>query len=376
MRRKPRIKDVAERAGVATSTVSYVLNDVAGARVAAATRERVRAVANELGYRPNALARALRTQRTHTIGVVSDDVATSPFASGMIRGAQQAARRADSLLLLVNTDDADETCRDVVQALLQRQVDGVVLATMYHRVIDVADELASVPHVFLDCRPKSADGAFVVPDEVGGTEAVLTELLEAGHRRIGHLTERRRSVAAGMRLATYREVLGRWGVRFDSKLVVADEPDHVGGWRATGRLLDGPRPPTAVFCFNDRMAAGAYRAAAERGLVIPKGLSVVGFDDQQPLAEALWPGLTTAALPHFAMGEWAVTALLKAVDNTGPDGSTSGVTMPCDLVRRASVGPPADVSPRPAPSTARRRAPSHNPPRRQRPHAAAGKDTT
>jgi LacI family transcriptional regulator len=376
VRRKPRIKDVAERAGVSTSTVSYVLNEVAGARVAAATRERVRGVAEEVGYRPNALARALRTQRTHTIGFVSDDVATSPYGSGMIRGAQQAARKADSLLLLVNTDDADETCRDVVQALLQRQVDGVVLATMYHRVIDVPDELAAVPHVFLDCRPKSGDGGFVVPDEVGGTEAVLTELLEAGHRRIGHLTDRRRSIAAGMRLATYREVLGRWGIRFDSKLVVADDSDHVGGWRATGRLLDGHRPASAVFCFNDRMAAGAYRAAAERGLVIPKDFSVVGFDDQQAVAEALWPGLTTAALPHFAMGEWAVTTLLKAADNTGRDGLTSGVTMPCELVRRASVGPPADVSPRAVPRTARQRTPSHNSPKRQRPHAAAGKDTT
>ena len=339
VRRKPRIKDVAERAGVSTATVSYVLNDVAGARVAAATRERVRAAAETVGYRPNAVARALRMQRTHTIGLVSDDVATSPFASGMIRGAQQAARRADSLLLLVNTDDADETCRDVVQALLQRQVDGVVLATMYHRVIDVADELASVPHVFLDCRPKSADGAFVVPDEVGGTEAVLTELLEAGHRRIGHLTERRRSVAAGMRLATYREVLGRWGVRFDSKLVVADEPDHVGGWRATGRLLDGPCPPTAVFCFNDQMAMGVYQAASAIGLAVPADCSVVGVDDLEIVADALEPGLTTIALPHRAMGRWGMTTLLDRIagDSTGV---ASTILLACELVERGSVAPP------------------------------------
>ena len=204
MSRKPRITDVAERAGVSTATVSYVLNDVAGARVAAATRERVRAAAGEVGYRPNTLARALRTRRTHTIGFVSADVATSPFATEMIRGAQEAARRAGSLLLLVNVSDADQMCADSIHTLVQRQVDGVVVATMYHRIIDVPDELTLVPHVLLDCRPKDDSGVFVVPDEVGGTEAVLTELLEAGHRRIGHVTDRRRPVAAEMRLATTR----------------------------------------------------------------------------------------------------------------------------------------------------------------------------
>ena len=371
MSRKPRITDVAERAGVSTATVSYVLNDVAGARVAPATRERVRAAAGEVGYRPNTLARALRTRRTHTIGFVSDDVATSPFATEMIRGAQEAARRAGSLLLLVNVSDADQMCADSIHALVQRQVDGVVVATMYHRIIDVPDELTLVPHVLLDCRPKDDSGVFVVPDEVGGTEAVLTELLEAGHRRIGHVTDRRRPVAAEMRLATYREVLARWGVRFDSKLVVADDSDHVGGWRATCRLLEASRRPTAVFYFNDRMAAGGYRAAGEHGLVIPKDLSVVGFDDQQAVAESLWPGLTTAALPHFAMGEWAVSTLLKAVEETDHD-EAGGVTLPCELVRRASVGPPSDVPPRVAPKTSRRRSP--NAPRRSRSRTAAGKE--
>jgi LacI family transcriptional regulator len=372
--RKPRIKDVAERAGVSTTTVSYVLNDVPAARVAADTRERVRAAAHAVGYRPNALARALRTQRTHVIGFLSDDVATQPFASGMIRGAQEAASRSGSLLLLVNTDVADGASHGAVDALLQRQVDGVVLATMYHRVVDVPGELASVPHVLLDCRPKTGGGAFVVPDEIGGTEAVLSELLDAGHRRIGHVTDRLNPPAARRRRAAYRQVLQRHGIAFDSTLVVSDRADHVGGWRATSRLLDGRRPPTAVFCFNDRMAAGAYRAAAERGLAIPADLSVVGFDDQPSVAEALWPGLTTAALPHVAMGEWAVTTLLGALE-TWPGGVTgAGVEMQCDLVRRDSVGPPVEVLPQPRAGTPRRREPSPTRPTRSRPRAAAGKD--
>ena len=110
---------------------------------------------------------------------------------------------------------------------------------------------------------------------------------------------------------------------------------------------------------------------AEHGLVIPKDLSVVGFDDQRAVAESLWPGLTTAALPHFAMGEWAVSTLLKAVEKTEHD-EAGGVTLPCELVRRASVGPPSDVPPRVAPKTSRRRSP--NAPRRSRSRTAAGKE--
>ena len=357
MRRKPRITDVAERAGVSTATVSYVLNNVAGARVAPTTRQRVRTAANEVGYRPNTLARSLRTRRTHMIGFVSDDVATSPFASEMIRGAQEVARRAGYMLLLVNADHNDAMQDEVVHALLQRQVDGVVYATMYHQVVEVPAELASIPHVLLDCRPRTGGGSYVVPDERGGATAVVSELLAAGHRRIGHTTDRLDSPAAGMRLVAYREALKQAGIRFDSKLVVAEDPDHVGGWRAAGRLLDGPRPPSALFCFNDRMAAGAYRAAAERGLHVPRDLSVVGFDDQPWVAEALWPGLTTAALPHRAMGEWALSTLLKQVERGHPSGDA--VVMPCELIRRSSVGPPR----------------SDTPPKRLRAMGAAGEDT-
>jgi LacI family transcriptional regulator len=357
MHRKARLKDVAMRAGVSTATASYVLNDTPGARVAVATRDRVHAAAREVGYRPNVLARGLRTRRTRMIGFVSDDVATSPYASGMIRGAQDAARQAGYMLLLVNTEHGNQAHDDAVHALLQRQVDGVVFATMYHQVIDVPGELASVPHVLLDCRPPDGTGTYVVPDERGGAEAVMAELLAPGHRRIAHISDRLNSPAAGMRLAAYRDALKQSGIRFDGSLVVAEEPDHVGGWRAAAQLLDRRRPPTALFCFNDRMAAGAYRAAAERGLAIPEDLSVVGFDDQPLLADALWPGLTTAAIPHRAMGEWALAALLDFVEAAASGESGEAMVMPCDLVRRSSVGPP----------------PNH-PPNRSRAISAAGED--
>jgi LacI family transcriptional regulator len=344
MATRPRIKDVAERAGVSTATVSLVLNDVTGIRVSLPTRERVRSAATELGYRPNELARSLRTHRTHMIGFVSDEIATTPYAGKMIQGAQDAAWREGYVLMLVNTGGTEELQRRGLQALLERQVDGVVFATMWHRIVDLPDAIASTPVVALDARPRANGVPYVVPDEVGGAAAVMTELVRAGHRRIGHITDHLGSPAAALRLQAYREVLARHDIPLDSSLVVADDTDHAGGHLAAGLLLERPEPPTAIFCFNDQIAMGAYRAAAERGLRIPADLSVVGFDDQELIAAALSPGLTTVALPHYAMGEWALRVLLERIagplSDTGPGAPPAGRLMPCPLVRRASVGPP------------------------------------
>jgi LacI family transcriptional regulator len=342
---RPRIKDVAERAGVSTATVSLVLNNVDGIRVASATRDRVRTAATELGYRPNSLARSLRTQHTQMIGFVSDEIATTPYAGKMIQGAQDVAWRAGYVLLLVNTGSAEELQRRAVQALLERQVDGIVFATMFHQVVELPEAISTTPAVVLDARPSGAAVPFVVPDETAGAETIMTELIDAGHRRIAHITDRVGSAAAQLRRRAYAEVLKRNGLPLDPDLVVGEDTDHEGGHRAAKLILDHRDPPTAVFCFNDQMAMGVYRAAAERGWTIPDDLSVVGFDDQELIAGALSPGLTTVALPHYAMGEWAVQTLLEHIEDPDADSShvqpaPVGHLMPCPLVRRASVAAP------------------------------------
>jgi LacI family transcriptional regulator len=334
----PRIKDVAERAGVSTATVSLVLNDVDGIRVSMATRERVRAAAAELGYHPNSLARSLRTHRTQTIGFISDKIATTPFAGKMIQGAQDAAWAAGYVLMLVNTGRTGELRGHGVQALLERQVDGVVFATMAHEIVDLPEEVGRTPAVALDARPRVDSIPYVVPDEFGGAQAVVAELLDAGHRRIGHITDRHSSPPAKLRVQAYLEVLQRAGLPADPRLVVADDTDHEGGYRMASVLLGLEEPPTAIFCFNDQMAMGAYRAAAERGRRIPEDLSVVGFDDQELIASALNPGLTTVALPHYEMGEWAMRTLLAHIAASDGDSPPTGRLMPCPLVRRHSVG--------------------------------------
>lgn len=335
--RPPRLTDVAKAAGVSTATASMALNGSGGNRISAETRDRVLAAAAELGYRPNTVARGLRTRRTHMIGFVGDNVATTPFAGQMIRGAHDAARQAGFLLLMIDTmGDPDET-GEAIAALQERQIDGIVLATMYHQVTEVPKEIKSTPVVLLDSRTADDSVSSVVPDERGGTLGVLAELAAAGHRRIGHVTTLEDVEARHLRLATWREHVTACGLDADDLLAETAEARTHGGYESAMRLLGRPERPTAIFCFNDRMAMGVYRAAAELGLSIPGDLSVVSYDDQELIAPELAPGLTSAALPHYEMGSWAVNELLRRLDE--PDAEPVQHLMPCPIARRDSVAP-------------------------------------
>ena len=343
MSARVRISDVAAAAGVSTATVSLVLNR-RDARIPPETQERVRRAAERIGYTPNSLARGLRTSRTRTIGLVSDQIATTPFAGRMIAGVQDVAREHGYLVILVDTGGEAEIERQALQALEDHQVDGMIYATMWHRLIPTS---ATLPPrtVFLDCRPESDGHAAVVPDEREGGAAATRELLAAGHRRIAYVDAHQpdHPLAADLRLEGHLDVLREAGIDPDPALHAYGEISARGGRSATEQLLSLPadRRPTALFCFNDRMAAGAYVAAHHLGLEIPRDLSIVGYDDQQFVAAELDPPLTTLALPHYEMGRWAGEVVLDVREPT--PGSVH--RMECPIVRRGSVGPPpADVS--------------------------------
>jgi LacI family transcriptional regulator len=335
-RRRVSIKDVAAHAGVSVTTVSHVLNNVPGRRIAEATRDRVRRSAGELGYAPNSVARNLRLQRSQMLALISDEIATTPHAGRIILGAQEAASKAGWLLILVNTgSDVDFEAAEI-QALKQRQVDGFLYAKMYHREIVRPAALHDVPAVLLDARTDDPAVPSVVPDEVGGGRTATEELIRHGHSRIGFANNIDDIPAARGRLEGYQAALRGAGLPFDPRLVVEHESETEGGLEAAHELLSAPDRPTALFCFNDRMAMGAYHAAAELGLLIPQDLSVVGFDNQELIAEGLRPGLTTVALPHYEMGAWAVETLIAQIEGQDRSGPQQAV-LPCPLVTRNSV---------------------------------------
>jgi LacI family transcriptional regulator len=343
--RRVGIRDVAAEAGVSVTTVSHVLNNVAYARASDETRQRVRAAAAKLGYGPNRLARGLRTQRSEMIGVLSEQIATTPHAGRIILGAQDAARRHGLTLLIINTEP-DQMDHDA-EAVLRQQVDGVLLATMYHREIEVPERLAGVATVLIDATDSVGRLPSVVPDERAGAVAAVRELTRYGHRHIGFLTNVDNVPATTERLVGYRATLAEAGIKFEKSLVVARVSETWGGYEAARVLLGRRDRPTALFCYNDRMAMGAYRAAAELGIRIPDDLSIVGFDNQAIIAEGLYPALTTVALPHYEMGEWALEALVRVLQAPGkPAGveETTGLAAPvlleCPLIVRKSVTQP------------------------------------
>jgi LacI family transcriptional regulator len=341
MAQRPRvlIRHVAERAGVSVTTVSHVLNDVPGKRITPETRERVRRAAVQLGYAPNSVARSLRLQRTEMIALVSDEVATTPYAGRMILGAQETASKHGWLLMLVNVGFDAEFEAAEIEALRQRQVDGFLYAKMFHQQVVLPASLEGAPTVLLDAATADPAVPSVVPDEFGGGRTATRLLLEHGHTRVGFLNNTDDIPATRGRLAGYRAALEEAGLTADDRWVTEASSDTEGGLVAARRMLSRSDRPTALFCFNDRMAMGAYHAAGELGLRIPEDVSIVGFDDQELIASGLRPRLSTVALPHYEMGAWAVETLIRQVTDDSPVVARQ-VAAECPLVTRDSVAPP------------------------------------
>jgi LacI family transcriptional regulator len=340
------IRDVARLAGVSITTVSHVLNDTPNTRVSAETRARVREAAATLGYGPNRAARALRTNRSGLIGLLSEEIATTPHAGRIILGAQEAARAHDLTLVIVNTEreSGGNAHADDVAILIDRQVEAILYATMYHREISVPANLRGVPAVLIDSTDRDGVVPAVVPDEVGGAVAAVTHLVEAGHRRIGFLNNDDDVPATHERLIGYKKVLHQHGIPIDERLILQAPSETLPGYALAREVLASDDRPTALFCYNDRMAMGAYRAAAELGLDIPRDLSIVGFDNQELIAANLFPGLTTVALPHYEMGEWAVERLVHLLSGDTEHQPTPGgpTRLHCPLVTRGSVAAPRE----------------------------------
>lgn len=307
------LADVADRAGVSRAAASFVMSGRQDMRIAVDTQARIRQAADDLGYRPNLNARSLRTGSSGTVAFVSDLVSSTPFAGAAVRGALEALRSAGSLLFMGETLGDDDLERQVLEGLIDRRVDGFLYASMFTRVVEVPGALSDLPHVLLNCLPRSGDTTCVLPDDRGAGVTAARTLLEAGHRDGIYLLG---SVAAGRipwalreRRAGITQVLRRAGTSLAGKLDV-DEWEPEDGRVAIGSLLaDGVRP-FAVICMNDRLALGAYQALQAFGMSIPTDVSVISFDDTS-LAGWLQPALSSVALPHYELGHRAVELLLE-----------------------------------------------------------------
>jgi LacI family transcriptional regulator len=326
----PTIYDVAEAAGVATSTVSRAFSTPG--RVNAATRERVLAVAADLGYRPNPHARALFSGRHRTVAMVVSDI-TNPHYFELIRGAEMRARASEYTLVLVNAEESPRIEYDQIQRLVP-SVDGFLLAAS--RLPDEnLEQIAAQRPVVLMSR-ELAGLPSVVLDHVAGCRQIVDHLASFGHRELLYLAGPRNSWMAATRWSALQAAAGEAGLGVQ-RIGPFTPKVSQGGAAADGALNAGA---TAIVAHNDLLALGVIRRLTQRAVRVPEDVSVVGFDDIFA-ADLGTPTLTTLGGVHANVGRSAMEILLDSVGPTRTDGESPQVLLPTELVLRNSTGPVA-----------------------------------
>lgn len=334
------IKDVAQHAQVSVTTVSHVIN---GTRfVSEAARERVQQAIAALNYVPSALARSLKSSRTHTVGMMIPNN-SNPYFAEIIRGIEDTCFEAGFNVILCNSDDDPLKQSQYVRVLSEKQVDGlIVLSSGGDSELIETLRSAGMPQVVVDREIDDLAADLVeVNHELGGYLATK-HLLELGHRRIACIAGPQTLSPARQRVQGYQRALHELGVKVDDKLLRRADFTSAGGHAAMASLLKARQKPSAVFASNDLMAIGAICAAAEAGLSIPQDLSVIGFDDIA-LAAYSNPPLTTIAQPKHQTGALAARLLMERIAQRDKP-LRREILQPALCVRR-STGPAAKGTP-------------------------------
>lgn len=337
----PTIKDVAHRSGVSIATVSAVINDAAW--VPDITRARVETAIEELNYRPNRLARSLKTRRSYTIGVIVSDL-TNPFYTDVVRSLSHELRKHDRSLVLCDSDHRFTEGEENYRMLLEKQVDAVVLIgdCVRQEVVEkIVRENPRVPVVAIE-RDYAIDevSKLLVDSEQGAFDATM-HLIEQGFTRIGMISgpltgPGSKSYGRLHQYGGYRRALQVAGIEFDSRRVVDGDFRFNGGQSAMRRLFELADRPDAVFAANDMMALGAMDAAREEGLTIPDDIAVIGYDDV-PIAAHTSPPLTTMAIPKKQLGLAAAQAVLHQLENARAATSERRIFSAELIVRQSAV---------------------------------------
>jgi DNA-binding LacI/PurR family transcriptional regulator len=333
------IKDIARAADVSHSTVSRALSD--SPLVSAATKERIRHLARQMGYSPHAQARSLVMGRTLTIGVVVTTI-TDPFIAEIVQAIESTALDHGYSVILASSMSEPDRELAAVEMLHSKRVDGVIVTSS--RVGSLYQEHLQrfgVPVVLINSRRLGGPYTFsvAVNNRHGGSLATR-HLIELAHDRIAYVTGPAGHSDDLERLAGYQQALGEAGIGFDARLVVRGTGLQDGGMDALPVLMALEEPPSAIFCYNDMTAIGLVHAARQAGVDVPRELAVVGFDDI-PLASYVSPPLTTIAQPKTQMGRRAIEMVLALMGSGDPDNSdVSNVVVEGRLVIRSSSGIP------------------------------------
>lgn len=305
------MNDVAKAANVSQTCVSMVLNGKVKGNIPEETQEKVLKVCKELGYRKNRIAGSLNTNgRTGIIGLVADNLLGNDFAHEIIAGGQAAARELDKTLMIATVDGKDKE-RDIasVQTLLDFQVESIVYATHFYHEVTLPEILLDKSICLINCFTKQGDFPAIIPDDYKGAEKATKYIIDNGHRKITYISNA---------LTISGEIIPATSKREQAFLDTVkehnlDECRIVRTEIEIGSILNTVLPifrstdrPSAILCYNDRLALTVISAAKDMGLRVPEDLSIVGFDNQEVISRFITPSLSTVALPHFDMGYKAI----------------------------------------------------------------------
>lgn len=332
------LKDVAKHVGVHPSTASRALNTGTRSLVNEATATKVIEAARELGYRPNPIARGLKTNRSETIGVLIPDL-TNPLFPPIVRGIEDRLREDGYTAVLANSDNDPAKERLHFETMAGRQVEGFIVATAERDDPLVEDALASrVPIVMVNRTVETANAFAVVGRDRGGAQLAVAHLVELGHTRIGHIGGPARFSTGKARFEGFLAAMEANGLEADPDLIGFGDTFTEGeGARVCREMIATDGRMTAIVAGNDLLALGCYDVFVEEGIVCPTDISVIGYNDM-PFIDKLRPPLTTIRIPHYEIGWNAADLMMLRIAD--PEASPRTVFLEPELVVRSSTGPP------------------------------------
>lgn len=330
---EPTIHDIARELKISASTVSRALND--NPRISLKTKERIKAVADSLGYRPNTLASNLRNKKSNTIGIVVPLI-NRHFFSSVISGAEDVAYKAGYTVVISQSNDLAAKEINIVQSMFSNRVDGLIISIAMQT--DTFEHLKlfrkkHIPLVFFDRAVPEIETDKIVVDDFAGGYRVTQHLIDQGYKRIGHLAGPQNLMTYYDRKNGYMEALRKNSIPYDESLVIINTLTSDEGVTAIQQLMDLPHPPDAVFCGNDTTALSVMIYLRDKGIRIPEDIGIVGFSNE-PFSKVVSPSISTIAQPGFIMGQKAAELIIRKIENKERTYQT--ITLPTELIIRES----------------------------------------
>ncbi|QAT38929.1 LacI family DNA-binding transcriptional regulator [Clostridium sp. JN-9] len=325
------IKDVAREAGVSIATVSRVLNDVDV--VNEETKKKVIEAINKLGYRPNIVARSLKTQRTKTIGIIIPDISI-PVYPEIVRGAEDGANIYDYNIMLCNTDLDPEKEKEYLRVLKEKMVDGVLYMSnsLEQSVIQLIKEL-QLPTVLVETRDKEEEFPSVSIDNTGAALDAVQYLINKGNKSIGFIGSHEDELnASALRYLGYKKALGENNIDIDDSIVSFGGLKSIDGYTGANKIFDNKKVD-ALFCASDEIAMGAINALRDRRIKVPEEVDVMGFGNINS-ASVFYPKITTISQPMYDMGSFGMRMLIKLINKQPAE--TNNYVLDYELVERDS----------------------------------------